>query len=241
MVACNEAARISRCVRSLASLCGEVLVLDSGSTDGTQAIASEAGARVIDTDWPGFAAQKNRAIAAASTPWVLLLDADEWLDAEGLAAIRQVFAQVLTDDYDAFSLPRINHFGTQRIRFGSWGSEQVVRLMRQHCRYADMRVHERLELDGLRVGKLAAPLMHESVQNLEEYRAKLRRYAALSAEEMARRGKHARWSDLWLRPGFHFFKNVILRGGFLDGRTGVAIEKAYASYVHEKYRLLREG
>ena len=95
VIAKNEADRIGRCVASLASLCSEVVVLDSGSTDATAAIATAAGARVEQQPWLGFAAQKNAAIARATQSWVLLLDAD---DAERL---RDLLSRQIDADDDA--------------------------------------------------------------------------------------------------------------------------------------------
>ena len=92
VIAKNEADRIARCVASLAAVCRDVVVLDSGSTDATAAIATQHGARVEQQPWLGFAAQKNAAIARATQPWVLLLDADEWLDPATLPTLRALFA-----------------------------------------------------------------------------------------------------------------------------------------------------
>ncbi len=235
----NEADRIERCVRSLAAVCGEVIVVDSGSTDRTCELARNSGARVIERGWPGFAAQKNFAIAAAATPWVLLLDADEWLTEELQTEIAEVFASSRVESCDAWSIHRQNHFMGKAIRHGGWGRERVVRLMRNDVRYRDMRVHEELELDGRKVGRLRSSMGHETYRDLDDYRNKLQRYAELFAEDRHARGKRARLHDLAFRPAFYFVKNYLLRGGFLDGKPGYVLDREYARYVYAKYAHLR--
>ncbi|MCR8526471.1 glycosyltransferase family 2 protein, partial [Escherichia coli] len=92
VIAFNEADRIARCVESLAEVCDEVVVMDSGSTDATARIAESLGARVVQQPWLGFSAQKNAVVAQAKNPWVLLLDSDEWLDAQAGTKIATLFS-----------------------------------------------------------------------------------------------------------------------------------------------------
>ena len=114
VIAKNEGDRIGRCVASLAAICSEVIVLDSGSSDDTVVLATAAGARVEQQPWLGFAAQKNAAIARASQPWVLLLDADEWLDADDLPKLRALFARGEVERADVWRLPRCTRNSTCR-------------------------------------------------------------------------------------------------------------------------------
>ena len=119
VVAKNEADRIARCVGSMMPLCSEVIVLDSGSTDDTVRLAREAGARVEHLDWQGFALQKNAAIALAAEPWVLLLDADEWLEAPAQDEVRRLFAGEI-EQADVWLLMRRTHFLGHALRGGSF-------------------------------------------------------------------------------------------------------------------------
>src|SRR5690606_11600340 len=110
VIAKDEGDRIGRCVASLAALCSEVVVLDSGSADDTVAVAEAAGARVVQQPWLGFAAQKNAAILQATQPWVLLLDADEWLGDGAEAALRALFFDGGVERADVWRLPRRTHY-----------------------------------------------------------------------------------------------------------------------------------
>ena len=144
VIAKNEGDRIARCVASLAAVCGEVIVLDSGSSDDTVVVATAAGARVEQQPWLGFAAQKNAVIARASQPWVLLLDADEWLDPDDLPKLRALFASGEVERADVWRLPRRTHFLGTPLNHGGWGREQVERLFRPDLRYQPSAVHEKL-------------------------------------------------------------------------------------------------
>lgn len=239
VIAFNEADRIRRCVASLAAVCREVVVLDSGSTDATVEIALAAGARVEPQAWLGFAAQKNAAIARATQPWVLLLDADEWLDPDAPARIRAKFADGGIDTADVWRLHRRTHYLGTVLEHGGWGRESVDRLFRNNLRYRPARVHEALDLDGRHVGRLAARIEHDTARSDAEYAAKLQRYARLWAEQNHAAGKRA---GLWAAPlhaASHWLKNYVLRGGFLDGGHARRYHTLHARYVYDKYRLLR--
>jgi (heptosyl)LPS beta-1,4-glucosyltransferase len=241
VVACNEADRIVRCVESLRLVCAEVIVVDSGSTDGTRELAAKAGARVIVRAWPGFAAQKNFAIESAATDWVLLLDADEWVTPELAEEIRTLLGEPQRlQAHAAFSMRRRNHFLGRELTHGGWGRERLVRLLRRECRYLDMRVHERLDLSGKKVGRLRAGILHETYRDLAEYQRKLTRYAELFAEDRHAAGKRASLFDLLLRPAVYFVRNYLVRGGFLDGLPGLMVDRFHAHYVFTKYALLWE-
>jgi (heptosyl)LPS beta-1,4-glucosyltransferase len=240
VIAKDEADRIGRCVSSLAALCSEVIVLDSGSRDATVAVATAAGARVERQAWLGFAAQKNAAIQHASQPWVLLLDADEWLEPAAAARIRGLFASGEVERADVWRLPRRTHFLGTPLDHGGWGREPVERLFRPDLRYLPAQVHERLDLAGRRVARVDARIEHDTARADAEYAAKLDRYAALWAGQRRAAGKTARaWSPS-LHAAAYWLKNYVLRGGFLDGKDATRFHALHARYVYRKYQLLRE-
>lgn len=239
VIAKNEGDRIGRCVASLAALCREVLVLDSGSSDDTVANAVAAGARVEQQAWLGFAAQKNAAIARATQPWVLLLDADEWLDDDAAPTLRALFAGNEVERADVWRLPRRTHFLGTPLDHGGWGREPVERLFRADLRYLPAEVHERLELAGRRVAAVPARIEHDTARSFEEYATKLQRYARLWAQQRRAAGKHAGALSAPLHAAAHWIKNYLLRGGFLDGPMARRYHGLHARYVFDKYHLLR--
>ncbi len=157
----NEAANLRACLESV-PFADEIVVLDSGSTDETVAIARECGARVTQTaDWPGFGPQKNRALALASCDWVLSLDADERVTPALAAQIREAMASGVAAAYE---IPRLTRFCGQWIHHCGWTPDRVLRLFRRgQARFSDDLVHERvlMELGTLR-GRLTTALLHES-------------------------------------------------------------------------------
>ncbi len=234
----NEQDRIARCVRSLVPLCREVLVLDSGSSDATVAIARAAGATVVHQGWLGFAAQKNAAIAHARQPWVLLLDADEWLGEGAEGALRALFAAAAVERADVWRLSRRTHFLGAPLNHGGWGNEAVERLFRPDLRYQPADVHEKLDLRGRRVATVAARIEHDTARSHDEYAAKLDRYAALWASQRAAAGRRAGPLAAPLHAAAYWLKNYVLRGGFRDGPIAHRYHRLHARYVYDKYRLL---
>ncbi|PKM15643.1 MAG: hypothetical protein CVV12_07565 [Gammaproteobacteria bacterium HGW-Gammaproteobacteria-2] len=243
VIAKNEADRIERCVRSLIGLCAEVVVLDSGSSDDTVARALAAGARVEHQEWLGFSSQKNVAVSRATQPWVLLLDADEWLVPSGARRVRELFERrpdgnALIERADIWRLLRRTRFLGRSLRHGGWGNEAVERLFRVNCRYLPARVHESLDRRGKKVLRLPARIEHDTARNQAEYEAKLDSYAELFARQRHAQGIRGYWIDAWLHAGAYWLKNYWFRAGFLDGRAGAIYHYLHSRYVFRKYRRL---
>ena len=239
VVACNEADRIARCVASLAAVCAEVVVVDSGSTDDTRERAATLGARVVEQPWLGFARQKNLAIEQAVQPWVLLLDADEWLEPDALDALRALVASGRLDAADVVRLPRRTRFLGAVMNHGSFAAEPVERLFRAHCRHEILAVHERLDTRGQRVIDAEVRIEHDTARSEAEYWAKLQRYARLWAEERVARGKRAGPLRGPAAAAAYLLKNLVLRGGLLDGPGAWRFHALHARYAAMKYRRLR--
>lgn len=235
----NEGDRIARCVASLMPVCREVIVLDSGSDDATVAIARGLGARVEHQDWLGFAPQKNAAIALASQPWVILLDADEWLQPAAQQRLRALFASDI-EYADVWQLPRRTHFLGHAMRAGSFAREPVERLFRAHLRHAIRPVHEFLDTAGQRVARSDIRLEHDTARDADEYWRKLQGYARLWAEAQFARGRNAFAGRGMFAACAYLLKNVIARGGIIDGRPGLRFHWLHARYARRKYVLLRE-
>jgi (heptosyl)LPS beta-1,4-glucosyltransferase len=233
----NEGDRIARCIGSLLPVCREVIVLDSGSSDDTVAIARDLGTRVEHQDWLGFAAQKNAAIALASQPWVLLLDADEWLEPPAQDAVRALFGADI-EHADVWLLLRRTHFLGHAMRGGSFAREPVHRLFRAHLRHGLRAVHEYLDVAGSRVRTSSIVLEHDTARDADEYWRKLQGYARLWAEEQRQRGRSAFSGRGLLAAAAYLLKNVVLRGGFVDGREGLRFHWLHARYAKLKYDLL---
>lgn len=235
----DEGDRIEECLRSLA-WCDEVVVVDSHSTDDTRARAAALGARVIERDWPGFAAQKEFAVRAAAHDWVLVVDADERvsdpLRDEIIARRAAAFGGAA-----AFSLPRCSQYLGRWIRHGTWYPDRSVRLFdRRLGRFAAKAtydLHERVVVDGPVVA-LQRDLLHIPYRSLSEHLRTIDRYTTIMAEGLQARGRRARVSDLVLHPAWRFFQFYVLKAGFRDGWRGLLLAYLAAHYVRLRYAKL---
>ncbi len=232
----NEAANIRDCLASVA-FADEIVLVDSGSTDDTLAIARALGAQVFEfKDWPGFGAQKNRALHFASHDWVFSIDADERvtpeLQAELLAAMH--------GEFDGYFVPRLSQFCGTFIHHCGWYPDYVLRLFKKSCaRFSDDVVHEHVELTG-RHAKLRKDLLHYTYLNKADVARKTLQYATAGAGKSFARGKRASALDAPVRGGWAFIRTYVLRAGFLDGTAGYQIARMNAQTTFLKYQQLRQ-
>lgn len=213
----DAATQILPCLESLA-FCAEILVVDSGSTDGTVELARRRGARVIETYWRGFGPQKQFAVEQAAHDWVLCIDADERVAPELVASIRAVLS---APTFTAYRFARCNRFMGRYLRHGEGYPDWSLRLFdRRQAHWSADAVHERVVTDGP-VGTLAGDLLHDSAESLENYLAKQNRYSTLAAAAALAAGKRGSATRLLLSPLLRFIKFYVLRAGFLDGVPGL--------------------
>lgn len=245
LITLNEAANLPRTLRSLsfgAEIELEIVVVDSGSTDGTQEIARAAGAHVLEEPWKGFGAQKNSAIAHTSGAWVLSLDADEELSPELAAEIARLLTA--SSAHNAYRIPRLNHFLGSPLRHGGYWPDPKLRLFRRGAaQFEERAVHEAMQPTAAaqgRIGQLRAPLLHHCYPTLEEYVEHMNRYSSAGARMLVERGRAPRsltalFVKAVLNPAFTFVYNYGVRLGFLDGTAGLLQHLNHSAYIHWKY------
>ncbi len=232
MIVRNEQAVVARALSS-AGFCGDRVVVDSGSTDGTIAAARALGARVYERRFDDFASQKNHAVSLCEGPWVLVLDADETVPPE-LAAEIQARVRADAGRYAAYRIPRSTYFMRGRMRFGGHQDDRPVRLFLKSAAAFEGRVHETVQVAGL-IGDIRSSLRHDSTATAGQFLNKLHLYTDLEAAALADRGRKPRRTDLALRPPLRFAEKYVLKAGFLDGRTGFvyAALSAYYEFVRQ--------
>lgn len=229
----NEAANIRACLDSVA-WADEIIVVDSGSTDDTVAIAREFTPQVHKHDWPGFGAQKNRALDYATKEWVFSIDADERVTPELRAAIEAVLRKE-DDVCAAYRISRLSSYCGRFMRHSGWHPDPVVRLFkRAAARFSDDLVHERLLVEGV-VGQLDGELLHYAFDNLEEVLNKVNHYSSAGAAMLQQRGRTASLGGAVLRGLWSFLRTYVLRGGFLDGREGFMLAVSNAEGTYYRY------
>ena len=264
IVTFNEEANLGRTLESVKPLVadgkGEIILVDSGSTDRTVEIAISFGAKVFVEEWKGYAAQKNSAIDKATGDWILSLDADEEVDSE--------LMQELTGRRDEGVLPRgasrewcltmgqtgqgqeflkgrpvgflfrrKNYFLGRWIKHGGFWPDPKLRLFcREKGRFEARAVHEDIRVDGPTRLIRDGALIHHSYPTLSDYIEHMNRYSSLGAEMVVAKG-NVRFSvvNIVLRPWTTFLYNYFVRLGFLDGREGLLLHLYHAVYVSWKY------
>ena len=233
----NEASDIAAALQSV-SWADERIVVDSGSTDDTVGIATPLATRVVVHEWAGYVAQKNYAASLASHDWILSLDADERVTPGLAAEIQQLLQR--EPAHRGFRIPRVTWHLGRWIRTTDWYPDDQLRLYdRRAARWAGRHVHEGVHVTGS-VGRLRAELEHFAYRDIAEHEETIDHYTTLAAQQMFEEGRCASAFDVALQPAFAFFRNYVLKRGFLDGSVGLTISRMNAHYVALKFRKLRQ-
>jgi len=229
IITLNEEGNLPDCLASVA-FADEIIVVDGGSTDRTREVASEAGARVIESaDWQGFGVQKNRALDACSAEWVLSIDADERVPAK----LRdEILLAISHAAFDVYEMPRRSYYCGRFMRHSGWWPDHVRRLFRRGAaRFSTAPVHESLQTEQP-VGRLQNPIEHWSFRTMEQVLDKVNRYSSLSAPVVVARGRRPTLATAIVHGAAAFFRTYFLKRGFLDGAHGfmLAVSNAEGSY-----------
>lgn len=233
----SAASQLGPCLASVA-FCDEIVVVDSGSSDGTAELARSYGARVIAAEWRGFGPMKQFAVEQAKNDWVLCIDADERISDALQCNISSVLAVSPTPTFSAWRFARCNRFMGRYLKHGEGYPDWSLRLFdRRAARWSDDPVHEKVLTEpGNPVGTLAGDLLHDSAETLDSYLAKQNRYTSLAAASAVAAGRRATVMHLLMSPLLRFVKFYVFRAGFLDGIPGlvhilIGCQNSFAKYA----------
>ena len=240
IITLNEESNIKAACESVA-WADEIVVVDSGSTDATRAVAEACGARVITNAWPGFGAQKQFAVDQTQHEWIFSLDADERVSDElrkSIASLRDK-----TDLADGYQIARRTYYQGRWIRGGGWYPDRQLRLFRKSKGHWKQRhVHESVTMDaGARVERLAGDLLHYTLQNAAHHHRMIgERYAPLAARQMFEEGRRTSVLGVASAGPAAFIRSLILKGGLRDGFAGFTIASFAAHHAFLKHLMLWE-
>ncbi|MEO6490967.1 MAG: glycosyltransferase family 2 protein [Ferruginibacter sp.] len=232
----NEALNIIDCINSAKMVSNDIIVIDSGSTDGTVTLAKQQNVRVEPILWRGYGSARNTGAILALNDWILSLDADERITGE---LGNSISSMPLTDPNIIYGFRRMNYFGHTRIKYGELSHDRVFRLYnKHHSQWNLVPVHEMLVGQNPKRTTLKPKAAHYGIRTRNHYYQKKMGYAALCALKYLHKRKRFVRALQVLSPGFSFIKSYIFQLGFLDQRIGFIISRINAQYSRKKYQQL---
>lgn len=234
IITLNEERNIERCLKSV-SFASDVVVVDSGSSDRTLEIAKAYGAKIHHQSWLGFGPQKNKAIDLCESDWILSLDADEALDDQAIAFLKEFQTGGTTTENKAFRFARLSFYMNRWIRHGGWYPDLQLRFFnRKHWRWSEDPVHEKVTGQGS-VERAPGKILHWVFRDLFHQIETNNRYSTLGAEALVKKGKSFSFLKLIFKPISKFLETYIVKLGFLDGLPGFIISVGAAYSVFLKF------
>lgn len=236
IITLNEEANLGRTLASLKDIADEIIVVDSGSTDATMAIAQSFGAKVFSEPWKGFARQKNSSLAKASCDWILSLDADEEVSTELAASINKLLRSSTRPEFTGYKMNRRNIYFGKWLKRSGYYPDPKLRLIKRGAAEFELRdVHEDMKMSG-NLGHVQGDLLHHAYQDLESFLDHQNKYSSLGADMVVRERKVGfSLVNIVFRPLVRFVWAYFFRMGFLDGREGLVVLMNHAAYVSWKY------
>lgn len=236
----NEERNIRRCLESVKTIADEIVVVDSFSTDATEAICAEYNVRFVKHPFEGHIQQKNYALTLATQQWILSLDADEALD----DALRAEVKRSVQEDsaQEGYRMNRLTNYCGAWVHHCGWYPDTKLRLVKNgRAEWRGINPHDRLELiSGGAGGKLKGDILHYSYYTIEDHLRQIEYFGKIASGELFRRRKRVGMFLATAKTVFQFIKSYFLKLGFLDGSTGFTISRLSAKATWRKYQLLRE-
>ena len=235
----NEERNIGRCIESVKEIADDIVVVDSFSTDRTEEICMNLGARFFPRRWEGYVETKNIAASLANFDYILSLDADEALSDELISSIKNVKDEFLAD---AYTMNRMTNYCGKWIKHSGWYPDTKLRLYdRRKGKWEGLIIHEELKMEqGSKIEHLLGDILHYSFYTIEDHLKQSEKFTTLGAEADFKKGKKAPAYKIWFAPVVKFTQSYFFKLGFLDGKEGFTISKLSAAATFQKYNKLKK-
>lgn len=240
IITLNEEEKIERCIRSVQPIADEIVVVDSLSTDKTISIAEKLGARIVSQSFLGHVEQKNFATVQAHYDWVLAIDADEELSDSLQASIKKVKE---SPQQQAYHFNRLNNYCGKWIRHGAWYPDRKIRLYNRNVgSWKGENPHDKWLPDNAseRIGFLKGDLLHYSYSSVSDHIQRVEKYSDIAARQKVAKGQSCSKTKIWLGPKWKFFKDFVIKMGFMDGYWGYVVCRINALENFVKYTKTRQ-
>ncbi|CAN5854306.1 glycosyltransferase family 2 protein [soil metagenome] len=233
----NEERNIARCLDAVHEIADDVVVIDSFSTDKTESICREKGARFIQHKFEGHIEQKNYAITQAKFPYVLSLDADEAPDEKLIASIKKVKMDWKADGYE---MSRLTNYCGKWIKHCGWYPDVKLRLWdSRKGKWGGINPHDKYEMNAdARIAHIEGDILHYSFYTIDQHYNQVEYFTTISAKAMFAQGKRSSAIKLIIKPFAKFLKDYIFKLGILDGYYGFVISRISAFATYQKYKKL---
>lgn len=238
IITLNEERNIKRCLDSALGVADEIIIVDSFSTDNTESICTKYNVRFLKHAFEGHIQQKNWALEQASNDLILSLDADEALSED----LKNNIIELKKDpQYEAYKMNRLTNYCGSWIHHGTWYPDTKLRLVKKDlAEWGGENPHDKLLLkNGNNIKHLKGDILHYSYYSVQEHIEQQENFSSIAAKAMYIRGKKAPFYKLFVNPIFSWIKDILLRLGFLDGKSGFTIAWISAKSVYWKYSKLR--
>lgn len=235
----NEEKNIARCIDSLVGVVDEILVLDSYSQDKTEEICRAKQVRFEQNKFEGHIQQKNRAIELTTNAYVLSLDADECLDdrlQQAVLSLKKHFEK------DGYSMNRLTYYCGDWVRHCGWYPDAKIRLFKKGAgKWTGINPHDKFELENPKnSGWIEGDILHYSYYSREDHLKQIEYFSSIAARELHQRGKKSSRILIGIKVVAQYIKSLIIKKGFLDGKTGWTISRLSAFATYRKYNKLRQ-
>lgn len=232
----NEEKYLDRCLSSIVDLCDQIVIVDSFSTDKTLDIARRYTDKIYQNEFKDFASQRNLAISKCTNDWVLKIDGDEEFPEDLCDTIRRVVWDNYPEGDKVYEVQQKIMYMDKQLKHCGTAKHWVKILWNNRARMEYNRsVHERIPEEGWDVYRLKAKAIHNTYQSISQTVDKVNKYSTLRARDIAKRKKNIRLIHLIFRPTYRFIRDYIIRGGFLDGRAGYALQRFTCLEIFWRY------